>query len=167
MCGICGAVGAERSESGEAITRRMMAALLHRGPDEDGLLVAPNVAVGMRRLSIIDVSDGHQPAFNGDRKVAVVFNGEIYNFRQLRKTLESRGHVFRTNSDTEAIVHAYEEWGEQCLKELRGMFAFAVWDARDCGTSGDAARGAKVFLARDRLGIKPLYFAVADGAFLF
>jgi asparagine synthase (glutamine-hydrolysing) len=160
-------VGAERSESGEAITRRMMAALLHRGPDEDGLLVAPNVAVGMRRLSIIDVSDGHQPAFNEDRKVAVVFNGEIYNFRQLRKTLESRGHVFRTNSDTEAIVHAYEEWGEQCLKELRGMFAFAVWDARDCGTSGDAARGAKVFLARDRLGIKPLYFAVADGAFLF
>ena len=85
----------------------------------------------------------------------------------MRKTLESRGHVFRTHSDTEAIVHAYEEWGEQCLKELRGMFAFAIWDARDSGTSGDAARGAKVFLARDRLGIKPLYYAFADGAFLF
>jgi asparagine synthase (glutamine-hydrolysing) len=145
----------------------MMGAITHRGPDEDGLLVAPSAALGMRRLSIIDLPGGHQPVFNESRNVAVIFNGEIYNFRQLRKTLESRGHTFRTASDTEVIVHAYEEWGEQCLRELRGMFAIAIWDARDCGVSGEAARHAKIFLARDRLGIKPLYYAVAGGAFLF
>jgi asparagine synthase (glutamine-hydrolysing) len=171
MCGICGVVGIQRSELAEEITRRMMGALWHRGPDEDGILVAPCAALGMRRLSIIDLPGGRQPVFNEAGNVAVVFNGEIYNFRQLRKTLEGRGHAFRTHSDTEVIVHAYEEWGEQCLRELRGMFAIAVWDARSCsvsgGTSGEGARSARIFLARDRLGIKPLYFAVADGAFLF
>jgi asparagine synthase (glutamine-hydrolysing) len=167
MCGICGVIGIERSELGEAITRRMMEALWHRGPDEDGLLVVPSAALGMRRLSIIDLPGGHQPVFNETGNVGVVFNGEIYNFRQLRKTLEGRGHAFRTNSDTEVIVHAYEEWGEQCVRELRGMFAFAIWDARASGTSGDAARRARIFLARDRLGIKPLYYTCADGAFLF
>jgi asparagine synthase (glutamine-hydrolysing) len=121
----------------------------------------------MRRLSIIDLPGGHQPVFNEGGNVAVVFNGEIYNFPQLRKTLVGRGHVFRTHSDTEVIVHAYEEWGEQCLRELRGMFAIAIWDARSSGTSGEAARRAQIFLARDRLGIKPLYYAVADGALLF
>ncbi len=121
----------------------------------------------MRRLSIIDLPGGHQPLFNEAGNVAVVFNGEIYNFRQLRKTLEGHGHIFRTHSDTEAIVHAYEQWGEQCLRELRGMFAIAIWDARASGTTGDAARHARIFLARDRLGIKPLYYAVAAGAFLF
>ena len=145
----------------------MMGALQHRGPDEDGILVAPSAALGMRRLSIIDLPGGHQPVFNETGNVAVVFNGEIYNFRQLRKTLEGRGHAFRTHSDTEVIVHAYEEWGEQCVRELRGMFAFAIWDARASGTSGEAARHARIFLARDRLGIKPLYYAVADGALLF
>ncbi|HEV2520750.1 MAG TPA: asparagine synthase (glutamine-hydrolyzing) [Candidatus Acidoferrales bacterium] len=167
MCGICGVIGIDRSELGEEITRRMMGALLHRGPDEDGLLAAPSVALGMRRLSIIDLPGGHQPVFNETGNVAVVFNGEIYNFRELKKTLEARGHSFRTRSDTEVIVHAYEEWGEQCVRELRGMFAFAVWDARSSGTSGDAARRARIFLARDRLGIKPLYYAAAGGAFLF
>ncbi len=167
MCGICGIIGIERSELGEAITRRMMEALWHRGPDEDGLLVAPSAALGMRRLSIIDLPGGHQPVFNETGNVGVIFNGEIYNFRQLRKTLEGRGHAFRTHSDTEVIVHAYEEWGEQCLRELRGMFAFAIWDARSSGTSADAARRARIFLARDRLGIKPLYYACADGALLF
>jgi asparagine synthase (glutamine-hydrolysing) len=167
MCGICGVIGIQRSELAEQITRRMMGAITHRGPDEDGLLVAPSAALGMRRLSIIDLPGGHQPVFNESRNVAVVFNGEIYNFRQLRKTLEARGHTFRTVSDTEVIVHAYEEWGEQCLRELRGMFAIAIWDARSSGTSGEAARHAKIFLARDRLGIKPLYYAVAGGAFLF
>jgi asparagine synthase (glutamine-hydrolysing) len=167
MCGICGVIGIQRSELAEQITRRMMGAITHRGPDEDGLLVAPSAALGMRRLSIIDLPGGHQPVFNESRNVAVVFNGEIYNFRQLRKTLEERGHTFRTASDTEVIVHAYEEWGEQCLRELRGMFAIAIWDARSSGTSGEAARHAKIFLARDRLGIKPLYYAVAGGAFLF
>src|SRR3984893_14251915 len=167
MCGICGAIGIERSEVGEAITRRMMEALWHRGPDEDGILVAPSAALGMRRLSIIDLPGGHQPVFNEAGNVAVVFNGEIYNFRQLRGTLEGRGHAFRTHSDTEVIVHAYEEWGEECLRELRGMFAFAVWDARVSGTTGDAARHARIFLARDRLGIKPLYYSHANGIFLF
>jgi asparagine synthase (glutamine-hydrolysing) len=167
MCGICGAIGIERTEQAERITRRMMEALRHRGPDEDGLLVAPSVALGVRRLSIIDLPGGRQPVFNEAGSVAVVFNGEIYNFRQLRGTLEGRGHAFRTHSDTEVIVHAYEEWGEECLRELRGMFAFAIWDARACGTAGDAACHARVFIARDRLGIKPLYYSHANGAFLF
>src|SRR6202007_259563 len=149
------------------ITRRMMGVLLHRGPDDEGLLAAPSVALGMRRLSIIDLPGGRQPVFNEAGNVAVVFNGEIYNFRQLRKTLEGRGHAFRTHSDTEGIVHAYEEWGSECLREFRGRFTLAIWDARSSGTAGDAARHARVFLARDRLGIKPLYYAAAHGAFLF
>src|SRR6201998_2570481 len=167
MCGICGVIGIQRSELAEQITRRMMGALSHRGPDEDGILVAPSAALGMRRLSIIDLPGGHPPVFNGTGKVAVIFNGEIYNFPQLRKTLEGRGHAFRTHSDTEVIVHAYEEWGSECLREFRGMFTLAIWDARSSGTAGDAARHARVFLARDRLGVKPLYYAAAHGAFLF
>src|SRR6202049_3147471 len=167
MCGICGVIGIKHTEQAEAVTRRMMEAIPHRGPYEDGLRVAPSAAFGMRRLSIIDLPGGHQPVFNEADNVAVVYNGEIYNFRQLRATLEGRGHVFRTHSDTEVIVHAYEEWGEECLRELRGMFAFAVWDARACGTSGEAARHAHIFLARDRLGIQPLYYAVTSGALLF
>src|ERR1700733_14752105 len=167
MCGICGVIGIQRSELAEEITRRMMGALTHRGPDEDGILVAPSAALGMRRLSIIDLPGGHQPVFNETGNVAVVYNGEIYNFQQLRRTLEGLGHAFRTHSDTEVIVHAYEEWGEQCLRELRGMFAIAIWDARSSGSSGEAARGTRIFLARDRLGIKPLYYTVADGALLF
>jgi asparagine synthase (glutamine-hydrolysing) len=167
MCGICGVIGIQKAELAEEITRRMMGALEHRGPDEGGILVAPSAALGMRRLSIIDLPGGHQPVFNETGNVAVVFNGEIYNFPQLRKTLEGRGHAFRTHSDTEVIVHAYEEWGTQCLRELRGMFAIAIWDARSSGTSGESARHAQIFLARDRLGIKPLYYAVAGGALLF
>src|SRR6202022_3224695 len=167
MCGICGVIGIEHTEQAEAVTRRMMEAIRHRGPDDDGLLVAPSVALGMRRLSIIDLPGGHQPVFNETGNVAVVFNGEIYNFRQLRGTLEGRGHAFRTNSDTEVIVHAYEEWGEQCVRELRGMFAFTIWDARVSGTSGDAARHARIFLARDRLGIKPLYFYHSGNQLIF
>src|ERR1700674_2719243 len=167
MCGICGVIGIQRAELAEEITRRMMGALEHRGPDEDGILVAPSAAFGMRRLSIIRLPGGPQPVFNETGNVAVVFNGEIYNFPQLRKTLEGRGHAFRTHSDTEVIAHAYEEWGEQCLRELRGMFAIAIWDARSSGTSGEAARRAHIFLARDRLEIKPLYYAVTGAALLF
>ena len=144
-----------------------MGALLHRGPDEDGILVAPSAALGMRRLSIIDLSGGSQPVFNETGDVAVVFNGEIYNFQTLRHTLEGRGHAFKSNSDTEAIVHAYEEWGEEFLRELRGMFGIAIWDARSCGTSGEGARRARILLARDRFGIKPLYYAATNGSFLF
>jgi asparagine synthase (glutamine-hydrolysing) len=167
MCGICGVIGIAQAKPAEEVARRMMGALLHRGPDEEGLLAVPSAALGMRRLSIIDLPGGRQPVFNETRDVAVVFNGEIYNFRHLRKTLEGRGHSFRTHSDTEAIVHAYEQWGDEFLRELRGMFAIAIWDARSSGTSGDAARRARIFLARDRLGIKPLYYAAVDGAFLF
>src|ERR1700690_127657 len=166
MCGICGVIGMERADQAEVITRRMLHALWHRAPDDEGLFVAPSAALAMRRLSIIDLPGGHQPVFNEAGDVAVVFNGEIYNFRNLRGTLESRGHKFRTHSDTEVIVHAYEEWGEQCLRHLRGMFAFAIWDARTSGSSGVAARSARIFLARDRMGIKPLYYSYADGALL-
>ena len=167
MCGICGVVGVHRGEEGEAVVRRMMAALRHRGPDDDGLLVtppgAPSAALGMRRLSIIDLLGGHQPIFNEDGTLAVVFNGEIYNFPELRQTLEAQGHAFRTRSDTEVIVHAYEQWGEDCVRHLRGMFAFAVLDMR----TAPAGHRPAMFLARDRLGIKPLYYAVVDGALLF
>ena len=167
MCGICGAIGIESPERSEAITRRMMGAIRHRGPDDEGLLLAPSAALGMRRLSIIDLAGGHQPVFNEAGNIAVVFNGEIYNYRELRGRLAGYGHEFRTQSDTEVIVHGYEQWGENCLKELRGMFAFALWDARATATTGEAARNAKVLIARDRLGIKPLYFYQSGNQLLF
>ena len=159
MCGICGVIGVESPiEAGEAL-RRMLASLLHRGPDDEGRLDEPCVRLGMRRLSIIDLAGGSQPVWNETRRVAVVFNGEIYNFLELRETLVSLGHAFRTHSDTEVIVHAYEQWGADCVQRLSGMFAFAIWDGR--------TGPAQVFLARDRLGIKPLYYAHAGGALVF
>jgi asparagine synthase (glutamine-hydrolysing) len=162
MCGICGVVGIGDSKEVEAVVRRMTAALRHRGPDDEGMLAVPHVALGIRRLSIIDLAGGHQPVFNEDRSVAVMFNGEIYNFQDLGRELQAKGHSFRTRSDTESLVHAYEEWGEDCVRHLRGMFAFAVLDMRP-----NQGGGPRVFLARDRLGIKPLYYAFADGALLF
>jgi asparagine synthase (glutamine-hydrolysing) len=163
MCGICGLVGVTEPESMQTVLRRMMGQMHHRGPDDEGLFADDSVALGMRRLSIIDLDGGHQPVFNEDGTVAVVFNGEIYNFRELRRTLESRGHAFRTASDTEVIVHAYEEWGEDCVDHLEGMFAFALAE-----TSKSTRRGnPRVLLARDRLGIKPLYYALADGNLVF
>ena len=143
--------------------------MVHRGPDEDGVLAEPLAVLGMRRLSIIDLGSGRQPIYNEDGTVGVVFNGEIYNFPQLRSTLETCGHHFRTHSDTEVIVHAYEEWGECCLGHLRGMFAFALWDGRGpSGSQGGSDGRPRVLLARDRLGIKPLYYAAAaDGSLLF
>ncbi len=163
MCGICGVIGIQSSGESEAIVRRMMAAMLHRGPDEDGILLSPPVAAGMRRLSIIDLPGGSQPVWNETGTLAVVFNGEIYNFRQLRDDLEAAGHKFLTRSDTEVIVHAYEEWGENCVPRLHGMFAFAIIEM----PHGRAGRATRVFIARDPLGIKPLYYAQAGGAFLF
>src|SRR5579863_9886049 len=166
MCGICGIVGMESAEDSERALRRMLAALVHRGPDDEGALIAsagaPRVSLGMRRLSIIDLSGGHQPIFNEAGDVGFVFNGEIYNFRRLRSELEQAGHHFRTKSDTEVVVHAYEEWGDACVEHLRGMFAFALLDMR-----GGGAAAPRVFLARDRLGIKPLYYSVAGGALVF
>jgi asparagine synthase (glutamine-hydrolysing) len=128
----------------------MCDAMSHRGPDDAGYYVADRVALGMRRLSIIDVDGGHQPVHNEDRSVWVVFNGEIYNFKQLRRSLERQGHCFYTDTDTEVIVHLYEEYGDSCVEKMRGMFAFAVWDERQ----------KKLLLARDRLGVKPLFYSV-------
>ncbi len=154
MCGICGFAGLKN----DALLRAMAARLEHRGPDEDGFFSeADRVALGMRRLRVIDLSTGSQPVFNEDRSVAVVFNGEIYNFRELRAELEAKGHRFRTNTDTEVLVHLYEERGEEFPRLLRGMFAFALWD------SGER----KLMLARDQFGIKPLFYAQAGGKLFF
>jgi len=159
MCGICGVIGVESGiEAGEAL-RRMLASLRHRGPDDEGRLEESCVQLGMRRLAIIDLAGGSQPVWNETGRAAVVFNGEIYNFHKLRETLAGLGHAFRTQSDTEVIVHAYEQWGAECVRHLNGMFAFAVWDGR--------TDPAQIFLARDRLGIKPLYYTHTGGALVF
>ncbi|MGB8509114.1 MAG: asparagine synthase (glutamine-hydrolyzing), partial [Pyrinomonadaceae bacterium] len=161
MCGIAGFMDETgRLDAGErrAVLDSMLRIITHRGPDDQGMLVKDAVAIGMRRLSIIDLAGGHQPISACDDSVSIVFNGEIYNYRELQRDLEARGHKFKTQSDTEAIVHAYEEYGESAVEHLRGMFAFAVWDAR----------ARKLFIARDRVGKKPLYYTLTpDGAFLF
>jgi asparagine synthase (glutamine-hydrolysing) len=140
-----------------ASIRRMCAAMTHRGPDDEGVFADGPVGIGMRRLSIIDVAGGHQPISNETGTTWIVFNGEIYNHAELRKQLEPRGHRYRTNSDTETIIHLYEEYGRDCVNHLRGMFAFAIWD-REKRT---------LFVARDRLGIKPLYYRLTAESFLF
>ena len=163
MCGIAGFVdlwqrNASELKDREAILTRMCRIIRHRGPDDQGLMVKSGVALGMRRLAIIDLVSGNQPMSGEDGSVTIVFNGEIYNFQELTPKLEARGHKFQTHSDTEAIVHAYEEFGPECLKDLRGMFAFAIWD--------DKAR--TLFVARDRAGKKPLYYTITpNGAFVF
>jgi len=157
MCGIAGMVGRE----GETVTleqvRCMTDTIVHRGPDDEGFHVRGNIGLGMRRLSIIDVAGGHQPIYNEDGTVAIVFNGEIYNFLELRQGLESRGHQFSTRSDTEVIVHLYEEMGVDCITKLRGMFAIALYDGKR----------ASLLLARDRLGKKPLFYAQHGGRLFF
>jgi asparagine synthase (glutamine-hydrolysing) len=163
MCGICGVIGFESKDASEAIVRRMITAMVHRGPDDEGFLFAAPVAAGMRRLSIVDLPGGSQPVWNETGTLAVVFNGEIYNFRKLRAELEACGHRFRTRSDTEVIIHAYEEWGHRCVERLQGMFAFAVVEMPE----GGSGRTSQVFLARDKLGIKPLYYAIVDGKVFF
>lgn len=158
MCGIAGFVKFGQNVSADpAIVRQMCDLIRHRGPDDQGIHTDGGVGLGMRRLSIVDLATGNQPISNEDGSVALVFNGEIYNHQVLRAELTSRGHVYRTQSDTESIVHAYEEYGHECVKHLRGMFAFALWDARKrC-----------LFIARDRLGIKPLYYLITPELFLF
>jgi asparagine synthase (glutamine-hydrolysing) len=166
MCGIAGFAehgppGGWREvdavEEDTALLRAMCAAIRHRGPDDEGVRVMPGAALGMRRLSIIDLATGHQPMHNEDSTVWVVFNGEIYNYAELRADLLQRGHRFYTLSDTETIVHAYEEWGEDAFRRLRGMFGIALWDSRD----------GSLLLARDRVGIKPLHFAVTGRRLYF
>jgi asparagine synthase (glutamine-hydrolysing) len=159
---MCGIVGIFDPKGQRPIDRdllsRMNDSQYHRGPDDDGLFVDPGIGLGFRRLAIIDLSGGAQPLFNEDHSVVIVFNGEIYNFKQLVPVLEARGHIFRTRSDTEVIVHAWEEWGPACVDRLRGMFGFAIWDKRQ----------QTLFLARDRVGEKPIYYSeLADGTFIF
>ena len=146
MCGIAGFVNAKGVAVDRVILEAMNRAILHRGPDEDGFYVKENVGLAMRRLSIIDLASGQQPMFSEDRSKAIVFNGEIYNYQELRENLDKLGHKFYTKSDTEVIVHLYDEYGVDGLQHLRGMFAIAIWDERD----------KSLFLARDRVGKKPI-----------
>lgn len=159
MCGITGVFNLSNQEPIDP--DRLLKAnntLYHRGPDDEGMFIEPNIGMAMRRLSIIDVTSGHQPIANEDSTIHIVYNGEVYNYRDLRAELEALGHQFRTDSDTETVLHAYEQWGrEGCLKRLRGMYAFAIWDSRK----------QTLFLARDRMGIKPLYHTEYNGRLYF
>jgi len=158
MCGICGIFLFDKIQRvNREVLSDMNRQIAHRGPDDDGFFVDGNVGLAMRRLSIIDIRTGHQPLSNEDGSIWIVFNGEIYNHGELRKDLISRGHRYRTQSDTETIVHLYEEYGKDCVQYLRGMFAFAIWDRSR----------RSLFIARDRLGIKPLYYRHQDDTFLF
>ena len=158
MCGICGVFSPDRDQRVDReVLLAMNQQIVHRGPDDNGIFTEANVGLAMRRLSIIDVQTGHQPINNEDESVRIVFNGEIYNHQELRRDLETRGHRYRTKSDTETIVHLYEEYGDDCVKHLRGMFAFAIWDRSKRG----------LYIARDRLGIKPLYYYFDGKTLLF
>jgi asparagine synthase (glutamine-hydrolysing) len=157
VCGIAGIIRWDGRQVREDEIRSMCGVIAHRGPDDEGVYIGEGVGIGMRRLSIIDLDNGYQPISNEDGTIWIVFNGEIYNYRELRRDLEKHGHTFRTASDTETIVHLYEDLGARCVDRLRGMFAFAIWDTRK----------RQVLLARDRLGIKPLYYCQRDGELLF
>ena len=171
MCGICGIVDFSGTAVNQDLVRQMSNTLTHRGPDDEGYYFnkqkiansgqrigdKPSVALGHRRLSIIDLDTGHQPMSNEDGTIWIVFNGEIYNFQELKTFLQKKGHIFRTRSDTETIIHAYEQWGEHCVEKLHGMFAFAIWDEKQ----------KKLILARDRVGIKPLYYYVNNKKIIF
>ena len=158
MCGICGKLVFDKQAAvAPSLLSSMLQTIQHRGPDDEGKYFAPQVGVGHRRLSIIDLSLGHQPLANEDDTVWIVFNGEIYNYQDLRQDLLTRGHVFKTHSDTEVIIHLYEECGESCVEKLRGMFAFAIWDDKK----------KVLLLARDRVGIKPLYYWKTDKSLIF
>src|SRR5206468_797084 len=158
MCGIAGWIDyAASKDEAAALLERMKWAIWHRGPDEDGSYVDERAAIGMQRLAIIDLAGGQQPMANEDGTLWIVFNGEIYNYPQLRPQLEARGHRFATNSDTEAILHLYEDLGDDCPTALEGMFAFCIWDTRR----------RRAFLARDRLGKKPLFYTPSADGLLF
>src|SRR5688572_28631217 len=157
MCGIAGIVRWNGAPVAEDEIRGMCGAIVHRGPDEEGVYIGDGVAIGMRRLSIIDLEGGHQPIANEDGTIWVVCNGEIYNFKELRAELEAHGHVFKCDSDTEVLVHLYEQVGLDFINRLRGMFGIALWDANR----------SRLVLARDRLGKKPLYISKEPNRFLF
>lgn len=158
MCGIAGVLEfGTQARANPAVVRRMCDVMTHRGPDDEGIFTRGKIGLGMRRLSIVDVGGGHQPIGNEDGTIWIVFNGEIYNHAELRKDLTARGHLYRTNSDTETIIHLYEEYGKDCVGHLRGMFAFAIWDSKR----------NSLFIARDRLGIKPFYYRLTSDNFIF
>src|ERR1700675_3816565 len=158
MCGIAGILELGRdTRASAAALREMCRVISHRGPDDDGFYTDGSVGIGMRRLSIVDVAGGHQPISNEDGTLWIVFNGEIYNHLALREQLIARGHRYSTHSDTETVIHLYEEYGADCVQHLRGMFAFAIWN-RNTKT---------LFIARDRLGIKPLYYKLTPERLLF
>jgi asparagine synthase (glutamine-hydrolysing) len=157
MCGIAGIVRWGGEEPVEPEIKKMVEAMAHRGPDGEGFLVRDSVALGHRRLAIIDLETGRQPLCNEDETIWITYNGEVYNYRELRCELEEKGHTFATKSDTEVIVHAYEEWDGRCVEKFRGMFAFAIADFNK----------RRLFLARDHLGIKPLYFVHMPRYFAF
>lgn len=158
MCGIWGIYHRKQNRlANEQFVLDCTNTMIHRGPDDYGIFIDRFVGLGHRRLSIIDLSTGKQPMFNEDCSIAIVFNGEIYNYLELHDILTSKGHIFKTRSDTETIIHAYEEWGEQCVERFRGMFAFAVWNKNK----------NEMFIARDRVGIKPLYYVQSDDIFIF
>src|SRR5436309_113090 len=158
MCGICGQYnfGNQAPVLREHI-ERMTKALIHRGPDDEGCYIAGPLGLGFRRLSIIDLEGGHQPMTDQEESVWVVFNGEIYNFLELRRELETFGHTFRTKCDTEVIIHGYKQWGDEVLNHLNGMFGLAIWDARH----------RRLVIARDPFGIKLVYYKIAKGCLYF
>jgi asparagine synthase (glutamine-hydrolysing) len=160
MCGIAGMFGPEEAMSPDrrrGVVRQMCHVIEHRGPDDEGFYIDGGLAIGMRRLAIIDLFTGRQPISNEDGSIWIVFNGEIYNFKELREDLIRRGHTFQTGTDTEVIVHLYEDDGERCVERLRGMFSFAIWDKRE----------RKLFMARDRVGVKPLHYCLAGETLVF
>ena len=160
MCGICGFTGEvlDENENREAVLRRMTDVITHRGPDSSGFYLGDGIAMGFRRLSIIDITEsGDQPIYNEDKTLVLTFNGEIYNYRPLREELLAKGHTFRTQTDSEVLVHGFEEWGPGLLNRLRGMFGFAIWNTKE----------KSLFLARDFFGIKPLHYSMQDGRFLY
>src|SRR6266581_6901229 len=158
MCGICGQFNfGSHAPVDPEIIRRMADSIAHRGPDDDGYFVSGPIGLGFRRLSIIDLAGGHQPMFNAENTVCVIFNGEIYNFKELRVELEQLGYRFRTNCDTEVIVHGYREWGADVLNHLNGMFGLAIWDVNE----------KRLVIARDAMGIKLVYYRLADGQLTF
>src|SRR6516225_10399675 len=158
MCGICGQFNfRDQAPVRRSDIETMTQSMVHRGPDDEGYFIAGPIGFGFRRLSIIDLSGGHQPMSDQEETVWVIFNGEIYNFPELKRELQSHGHVFRTNSDTEVIIHGYKQWGAEVLNRLNGMFGLAIWDARK----------ERLIVARDAMGIKLIYYRIDDGQLTF
>ena len=157
MCGITGIYDPNTTNIDKKLIRSMADSLRHRGPDDHGYFFDKNIALAQRRLSIIDLKTGKQPIYNEDKSKVIIYNGELYNFQEIKKDLEKKSHKFSTNTDTEVILHAYEEYGDSCLKLFNGMFAFAIYDSKN----------KSLFIARDRLGIKPLYYYFNDSKFSF